>query len=397
MAGIFYGWVGIYYGNHAQMVDTWSYHYSSIKETQLLYENPHEYLVNLFHDPYEGGVTKFLESTGSYWNDLKGNFFIKILSIFNIFSFGNYYTNIIFYSFISMFGPIAIYRVMNDLYPGKKLQVLIAVFLIPSFLYWTSGLHKEGLLFLGFSLVIFNFYFSLKRNKFSLVNIIFILFGLVLVLALRNFLIVILAPALIAWLFAYKFFRKPLIVFGICYIFFVIFFFTAKYINSNLDFPQAVVTKQKEFVSLVGNSSVPMKKLEPTFYSFIKNIPQAISLSILRPYLSDVRHILSLAAATETDVLLFLFFIFLFWKKRNKKQVQSLIFIYFCIFLSFSVLITIGYVVNNLGAIVRYRSIVLPLLLTPVFCGIDWVRVNNLLFPNIKNKNNVVKSKDLSS
>jgi hypothetical protein len=397
MAGIFYGWVGIYYGNHAQMVDTWSYHYSSIKETQLLYENPHEYLVNLFHDPYEGGVTKFLESTGSYWNDLKGNFFIKILSIFNIFSFGNYYTNIIFYSFISMFGPIAIYRVMNDLYPGKKLQVLIAVFLIPSFLYWTSGLHKEGLLFLGFSLVIFNFYFSLKRNKFSLVNIIFILFGLVLVLALRNFLIVILAPALIAWLFAYKFFRKPLIVFGICYIFFVIFFFTAKYINSNLDFPQAVVTKQKEFVSLVGNSSVPMKKLEPTFYSFIKNIPQAISLSILRPYLSDVRHILSLAAATETDVLLFLFFIFLFWKKRNEKQVQSLIFIYFCIFLSFSVLITIGYVVNNLGAIVRYRSIVLPLLLTPVFCGIDWVRVNNLLFPNIKNKNNVVKSKDLSS
>ena len=43
-----------------------------------------------------------------------------------------------------MFGPIAIYRVMNDVYPGKKLQVLIAVFLIPSFLYWASGLHKEG-------------------------------------------------------------------------------------------------------------------------------------------------------------------------------------------------------------------------------------------------------------
>ncbi|HEY0433571.1 MAG TPA: hypothetical protein VGC95_06850, partial [Chitinophagaceae bacterium] len=43
MAGIFYGWVGIYYGNHAQMVDTWSYHYNSIRETQLLYSDPHEY------------------------------------------------------------------------------------------------------------------------------------------------------------------------------------------------------------------------------------------------------------------------------------------------------------------------------------------------------------------
>jgi hypothetical protein len=384
MAGIFYGWVGIYYGNHAQMVDTWSYHYNSIKETQLLYHNPYEYLTNLFRDPYNEGVSKFLQSKNSYWNDLKGNFFIKILSVFNIFSFGNYYINVIFYSFISMFGPIAVYRVMNDVYPGKKLQVLIAVFLIPSFLYWASGLHKEGLIFLGFSLVIFNFYFGLKRKRISIANIIFILLGLALVIVLRNFLIVILAPALIAWLLSRKFNKRPLVVFGICYLFFVIFFFTANYINSNFNFPKAVVTKQREFVALVGNSSVPMKKLEPTFYSFIKNVPQAISLSMLRPYLSDVTHILSLAAAVETDILLLLVFTFFFWRKKNELSSPSLVFIYFCLFLSFSVLITIGYVVNNLGAIVRYRSIILPLLFTPIICGIDWKRINNILYPSIK-------------
>ena len=102
MAGIFYGWVGIYYSQTAQMLDTWNYHYSSINETILLYNNPHEYLVNLFHDPYDGGVLKFFEGSNSYWNDLKGNFFIKILSLFNILSFGHYYTNVIFYSFISI-------------------------------------------------------------------------------------------------------------------------------------------------------------------------------------------------------------------------------------------------------------------------------------------------------
>ncbi|MFI5188232.1 MAG: hypothetical protein ACHQF0_15990, partial [Chitinophagales bacterium] len=318
-----------------------------------------------------------------------------ILSVFNIFSFGNYYTNVIFYSFISMFGPIAIYRVMNDVYPGKKLQVLIAVFLIPSFLYWASGLHKEGLIFLGFSMVIFNFYFALKKKKVLIENILLTLLGLILIIALRNFLIVILIPGLIAWFLTARFFKRPIAVFVTCYIFFVIFFFTAKYISANLDFPHAVVTKQKEFVALVGNSSVPMQRLEPSFPSFVINIPQAISLSILRPYLSDVRHILSLAAATETDVLLFLFFIYLFWKRKEKKQDQVLFFYYFCLFLSFSVLITIGYVVNNLGAIVRYRSIVLPLLMTPVLCGINWEKVNSLLFSNIKNKNNIDKSQNI--
>jgi hypothetical protein len=120
MAGIFYGWVGVYYGKLAQMSDTWVYHYSSIQEYNLLYTDPHEYLINLFRDPYRGGVMKFFEGHESYWSDLKGNFFIKILSIFNIFSFGHYYINVIFYSFITMFGPIGIYRVMNDVFPGKK-------------------------------------------------------------------------------------------------------------------------------------------------------------------------------------------------------------------------------------------------------------------------------------
>ena len=392
MAGIFYGWVGIYYGNHAQMVDTWSYHYSSIQEYKLLFQNPSEYLANLFRDPYSGGIFKFFGTENSYWNDLKGNFFIKILSIFNIFSFGNYYTNVIFYSFISMFGPIAIYRVMNDVYPGKKWHILASVFLIPSFLYWASGLHKEGLIFLGFSLVIFNFYFGLKKQKFSFANVLFIVLGLLIALVFRNFLIIILIPAMIALFLACKFFKKPLTVFGICYIFFVIFFFTAKYISNSLDFPEVVVTKQKEFVALHGNSSVPMKKLEPNFSSFVVNMPQTLSLSILRPYPSDVRHILSLAAATETDLLLLLFLVFLFFPNKRNNQ-NPAIFVYFCLFFSFfSVLITIGYSVNNIGAIVRYRSIILPLLLTPLFCRINWRRLNKLVFSNIIIKNNVVKT-----
>jgi hypothetical protein len=185
-------------------------------------------------------------------------------------------------------------------------------------------------------------------------------------------------------------------VFGICYACFVIVFFTAKFFNSSLDFPQTVVTKQKEFVALHGNSSLPMQKLEPTFSSFIINTPQAVSLSILRPYPSDVKHLLSLAAAAEVDLLLFLFLIFLLWRRKNGGSVESSIFIYFCVFLSLSVLITIGYAVNNLGAIVRYRSIVLPLLLCPVFCGINWQNIYTLLFNNISNQNNIAKTSGIA-
>lgn len=392
MAGIFYGWIGLYYGGLAQMQDTWSYHLNSIQEYHLLSSDPHEYFTNLFRDPYDGGVTKFFGTTDSYWNDLKGNLFIKILSVFNIFSLGHYYVNVIFYAFITLFGAIAIYQVMMDVFPGRKLAILAATFLVPSFLYWTSGIHKEGLIFTGISLIVYCVYFGTKERKLGFKRVLCLVAGLLLILALRNFLVVILVPAIIAWLIAVRWPKYGLAIFASLYLLFCVLFFTARYIHPRLDFPQAVVTKQQEFKQLmIGGSTIPMKDLEPTVISFIKNTPQAINLSTIRPYPSDVRHILSLAAAIEINILLLLFILFLFFR-RNGNGNSSKNFMYFCVFFSITLLLAIGFSVNNLGAIVRYRSVIMPLLVIPMVAQIDWARLGNLLFNNIKKKNNVTNS-----
>ena len=224
MAGIFYGWIGIYYGNLAQMVDTWSYHYSSIHEYYLLHDNPHEYFTNLFRDPYDGGILKFLGTSDSYWNDLKGNAIIKILSVFDILSFGHYYVNVIFYSFLTLYGPIAIYRVMNDVFPKRKIPILIATFLVPSFLYWTSGIHKDGLVFTGIAIIVYNLYFGMKEQKFNIKRILLVLLGLLIILVFRNFLIIIIFPAILAWIVANKWPRYGLAILGL-YILFLLFYF----------------------------------------------------------------------------------------------------------------------------------------------------------------------------
>jgi hypothetical protein len=228
IAGIFYGWIGLYYGGLAQMQDTWSYHTFSVQEYHLLFNNPHEYFTNLFHDPYNGGVSKFFETSDSYWNDLKGNVLVKILSIFNIFSFGYYYVNVIFYSFITLFGPMALFRVMADIFPRRKLLILVSIFMIPSFLYWTSGLHKEGLIFTGISFVIYALYFGNKEKKYGIKRIIVLLTGLLLVLVLRNFLILIIMPAILTLLIANRWPKKGLAIFSGMYILFIILFFYCK-------------------------------------------------------------------------------------------------------------------------------------------------------------------------
>ncbi len=383
IAGIFYGWVGLYYGALAKMSDTWNYHFGSISEYQLLLSQPKTYLTNLFYDPYDGGFLKFFSTTDSYWNDLKGNFLIKILSVFNIFSTGNYYINVIFYSFITLFGLIAFYRVLADVFPKQKITALLFILLIPSFLFWASGLHKEGLIFTGIAGIIYIIYFSAKEKKITLKRIAGLLISILLVLTLRNFTIVLIIPAILAWLLAFKKPEWSLRIFATVYFVFIIAFFSLRYVHPGLDFPQAVVTKQQEFLKLVGNSTVPIKELKPTVAGFLENTPQAVTLSSLRPYVTDVRHILSLAAFIEINLLLLLFLLFLFFRKKNMNSDPA---IFFCIFFAFSLLLTIGFSINNLGAIARYRCIVFPLLIAPMAIYTDWGRVASFFKLNEKNK-----------
>jgi hypothetical protein len=386
MAGIFYGWIGIYYGQFAYMYDTWGYHELSIHEYKLLLHHPSEYFSNFFYSGYEDKYGGFFASENSWWNDFKTNMFIKFLSIINVFSFGNYYVNVVFYSFITFTGPVAIYRVFSDVFPGKKIQVLLATFLIPSFAYWTSGIHKDGLVFTALSLIIYHTYFSLKDDRFKLSRIFPLVISFIIILSFRNFLLVILVPALFAWILSYKMKKRIWLIFTCTYFVSGLLFFALRYISPGLDFPQAVVDKQKAFKTLQGNSGFDFPELKPTIGSFLINTPKAISSTTLRPHPGDVKHILSMAAASETAFLLLLVLLFLFWRSNG---ITSASFIWFCIFFSFSFLLTIGFTVNFLGAIVRYRSIILPFLLVPVVSLIDWERIYSVIFNNIKNNSNV--------
>jgi hypothetical protein len=385
IAGIFYGWMGHFYGGLAQMVDTWNYHQAGIEEYHLLANNTKEYFTNLFIDPYHNeGTSTFFSSKDSYWNDLKYNVFIKILSVFDIFSFGYYYVNVIFYAFVSLFGPVAFYRVLSDVFPNKKNTILFTTFLVPSFLYWSSGIHKEGFIFIGIGLIIFHIYFGNKENKWGLKRWSGVLLGLFILFLLRNFVLAVILPSLFAWLLANRWPKYGLACFAGVYLFSSIAFFTFRYIDPRLDFPQAVVSKQQAFIKLVGNSSIPIEELKPTVWSFVSTTPQAISLSSLRPYPNDVKHLLSLAAAVETQLILLLFLLFLFFRRREKTESKNVL--YFCIFFSMTLLLSIGFSVNNLGAIVRYRSVTLPLLVGIMAAQTNWKTINS--FFNGKNKKN---------
>ncbi|WP_300597421.1 hypothetical protein [Niabella sp.] len=370
--GVLYGWIAWYSGGSPGNTDTWVLHTESLKETKNLLTTPRQYITSFFHDGYGTSFRSFFASSASYWNNLKNNTYVRIESVFNCFSFGSYFINIIFYTFFVFFGVVALYRVMQHHVGGSRLLLIIGCFLAPSFLYWTSGLHKDGLTYLALSTIIYIFYFHITSKK-PLQGYLLLLGAFLLLFALRNHILLLLFPALLCWILARRFPSRRVLVFTGVYSLGLAFFFLAKYLHPALDFPAIVASKQASFLELTGGqSSVPVPPLQPDLAGFIRQFPQAAGIAFFRPFIMDLKKMLIIPAFLEmmlTWICILLFLIV----PRQKRSFRP--FSLFLLVFTISTLLMIGYTVNNLGAMVRYRSILFPLFLPVILAGIHWQRL----------------------
>ncbi len=360
-------------------VDTWGYHLEALKEYDLLFSNPGEYFSNLLQSGYSYGYTGVLVTSHSFWNDLKTNLVIKLISIFDVFSGGNYYTNVILYNFLLFFGSIGLFRVFNQVYRGQPRVIAGCIFLLPSLLYFGSTIHKDGIIFAATGAVIYNVYYALQGNGVTLKKIIFILLSLLLIFLIRNYVFIALLPALTAMVIAGKKKYNAAVTFSIIYLIGAILFFNLHHLFPYINLPEYMVQKQADFFTLdKGNTTIATSRLHQAFSSFAANAPQALLHSLCRPYLMDISLsplLLPLAIELIGYQLIFLVFIFF----RKKEPVLNHPLVLFGFFFGLSVCFMIGYTVPVIGAIVRYRSIYLPFLLTPLMCNINWGKLYRII------------------
>ncbi len=372
LAGLANSYINVFY---YPVSDAVAFHEQGIQEYNLLFNNTVEYLTNIFKTNYTN-YSGFLESSGSFWNDLRTNIIAKILSIFNLFSGRNFFVNNLFFDFLIFFGAIYFYRVFIKIFPSNKFVIIACVFLLPSGLYFTSGIHRDGFIFLALSIIIYHVYSMLEDAVFSWKKILSVFFYLCFILLMRNFVFITLLPALIAWVITSRFAQFTFITFLGIYVVSALLFFCSGFLGSKFDLPQHVSDKQIEFIEISkgGASAININPLYPNFRSFLNNAPQAINHSLMRPYLTEKLTFLYFPVAFEICIYEILFLLFIFFKTDTRLTP----FVYFCFFFSLSMFLIIGYTIPIIGAIVRYRSIYFPFLLIPIICYTDWGKLKRI-------------------
>jgi hypothetical protein len=249
--------------------------------------------------------------------------------------------------------------------------VIIGCFLLPSTLYFSSGIHKDGVVFLMMATAIYSVYQSLFKNAFSVKRILLIITSLALLFLVRNFVLLALLPALFAWILSAKTKWNVALVFASVYILSGLLFFNISSINPKINPPAIIAQKQAAYMSLpVAATQIELTPLQPSFKSFAANAPQALLHVLLMPYPGERPYSL-LPFSLELFFYLFLLLrLFLFWRK--KALVSDKPFLFFILFFTFTVFLFIGYIVPNMGSLVRYRSLFFPLIITPLLCSVDW-------------------------
>ena len=368
LAGVLQGYITQLYFPGS---DTWLMNDFSYMEYGILQKDPSRFFREIVVSNYNGGgYNNIFGSYGSFWNDLELNLITKGLAPFNFISRGNYYINSILFNFFGFFGHIALFRIFAHTCKGKTLPILAGCFLIPTFLFFSSAIGKDNIAFTLLALFCFALYFF-SLGGFTFKRWLWLLFFFLGILLMRNHMALLLVPPAIAFYISLKKRKNPWAVFGIMLVIVVVLIGIVPLLAPGLN-PGAIISqKQQDFIALgEANTQIRLSALDPSVAGLVKNLPEAFLHGFFRPYITDATNFFT--AAEVAEILLFagLWLITVYRAARSGAYKCIHPFMLFCITLCCMVFIMNGYIVPNSNTLVRYRSIYLPLLATPMLCSV---------------------------
>lgn len=295
-----------------------------------------------------------------FWGDTGAYMLVRFNALIRLISFGNIYIHGLFASFFSFVGGLLIAKVFESNLKPNAL-VSMSIFLSPTLLFWTSGIHKEFVSVFALGLILFHFFKLIKRFN-SPLNLLGFTVGLFLFFFTRNYMLLSLIPSILAFSLFKMFhlrFRRAIFFSILILIAFLRFQNIPGYNKTGFE---VILEKRSQFEDLnQGNTSIELEKISPNFISLMQNSPKALFNTLFRPHILEANSgLLVLAMIENIGLLLLIILAFLHFHKLNRKEAN---FIIYMLIYSISLLLIIGWIVPNIGAILRYRSIALVILI----------------------------------
>ena len=292
------------------------------------------------------------------------------------FSRGYYIVHIVFWSFFSMIGLTALMRLLVKYFPRKIWAMFLAVYLLPTVLFWGSGVLKEPILILGIGLFLAGFFRIIYGDQ-KPIGILACIFGLILLVFTKGYALICMAPAIFG-LILVKLAdgRKFWLWFCIPHLLGILILFVGPHFGNALKVAELMRLKQEAFYNVAelskSGSILDLPKITSPF-SVLINAPNALVITYLRPWPWEWTKVLFIPAALENGLLIVAIAL-MTWNFRKPFGLNVPILAFAGSFALILGIIT-GEVVPVLGAVVRYKLPSLIFVFVLVFGLTDHIKL----------------------
>jgi hypothetical protein len=381
--GLMFALLTVYYYKGG---DTMGYYHAAIRLSEEIVNNPisgFEILLTKFKAHQS---IQFSPWESTYFMDVNAKdilIMIKITTIINLLGLFSYGATTVIFSAISFVGLWVAYSNICKIYPKYSKHLLISFFMIPSIVFWGSGVLKDTVTLscMGWLIYSFSNIFILKRKTTS--SIFLIIISSVLIMYLKPYILYVLIPCLMIWgqsnlknLIKGSFIRIiliPLIILTISFATFTVLKKVSsdagRYDVNNLEKTlEGFHTWHNYLSTSQDQSGYTLGDMEFTPLGYLRISPAGFNVTFFRPYIWEIRNIPTLIGAIES-LLIFLFFAYLLLKLRGKffeiiiKNKDILFMMIFSTIFG----IIVGISSYNFGALSRYKMPAQLLFVTALF------------------------------
>ncbi|MFI5204075.1 MAG: hypothetical protein ACHQF2_06225, partial [Flavobacteriales bacterium] len=358
--------------------DIYKYYDDARVMYNALWDQPEDYFRMVFgigndNDYFNGKYYSNMNHWFRVWETVVYNdnhTIIRWNAVVMLFSGGNFHVHTVFMCFFSFLGTWFILKALARFLPeGKRKWFAFVLFLFPSYIFWTSGVLKEGLLIFGGGIVLFLAIESMARSLRWYEWIIG--FGCVyLLFHLKSYFLLALLPGWVGYVWCCSVqVKRVWIPFFIIFATGIMAFVLLPYINPDYHMGGVFKQKQDDFYRLASfmnsGSIISIPQLDGSYADLLLKSFPAFFNGLFRPLPGESFSPLVVISSLETLFPMSVVIYLLIKRPVIDKADLSLVFF----LLSFITILMVfsGLVTPVLGALVRYRVPCLPFI---VFLGV---------------------------
>lgn len=345
--------LGILYKYYLGGGDTFQYFYEAKTIVGYLLEHPSAWYPLFFN------TTEVVGLAGQvvYYDQPRALLFAKIISMFYLFSGGNYWIISAFLGLINLLCIRQLVRELNMSFPGYSSSFAIAFYFLPTFVFWTSGLLKEGLAIAALGILVMVALRYIRTRLFvGWYWLLAALVCLVVLWQLKYYYAALVVPVLGSLTVFFMIKKKK----GMSPVVLVVIFAGGILVASSLHYNlsltrvlEVVYENHEKAISKPGQSAIRYPRFDGSLAGFLFNMPLALFSGLFRPMFFEVKNVFQAMAMAE-NLMVLLALLWGMWKSKMRLPLQNPFVLATLIYVT-SLAVLLAFAAPNLGTLSRYK------------------------------------------